>query len=145
MRRALAWTIDCLPLVLWALWALPSLVVLVLARREAAEQVGIFDPSTGADPALLAHLRDLRVVLLGAIVWIAVEMLSRARRGRSIGEALAGLAPAPSRRRGFMVDAVRYGLLLGWIATAAAAPHLLRAEPADPASFYVPAHLPARR
>ena len=119
MRRALAWTIDCLPLMLWALYATPSLLTLMVIEEERRRGVGIFDPSTGAD-ALPTRLPDLRLVLLGAAIWIAVELAMRARRGQSIGEWMARALPS-TRQRGFVVDAFRYGLLLGWIGAAAAA------------------------
>jgi hypothetical protein len=130
VRRALAWTFDCLPPLLLAAYAAPQFLLMAPVGFERGEGVGIFDPSTGVDPVLCAHLArapDLRFVLLAAVIWIAVELATRSLRGNTLGEELTRAQP-PAPRVGLLIDAIRYGLLLGFIATAAAGPRLLCRE-----------------
>jgi hypothetical protein len=73
----------------------------------------------------MRHLPERRVVFVCAAVWVGVELVGRFWRGRSIGEALLDLPPP---RRAWIVDLLRYGVLLAWIGAAAFAPRLAGAS-----------------
>ena len=143
MKRVLAWLLDVAPLVAYAVYAAPTLAAVWMLRKESADGVGIFDPSLGGDPVMLSALRrlpDLRIVLGGAALWVALQLYARWRRGRSIAESMLAVGPRGSRRSALVVDLFRYGLPLALIAVATFAPRGVRvpADRADAYKAYVP-------
>src|SRR5690349_17906976 len=94
-RRLWAGLIDATPFAV-ALWlTLPLVAALALQGSESRLGVGLFDPTTGVDPVLTAHLVGERPLAVGAAVgasaWLTAEAIALVRRRRSIGAALAGL------------------------------------------------------
>jgi uncharacterized RDD family membrane protein YckC len=142
--RLAAGLIDFAPFAI-ALWLVtPLLVTLGLVAYESRIGVGIFDPATGQDPVLAAHLNGQRPlalgVLVGALGWIVVEVLMLARQQASLGQGLCGLLllrrdgqPATLARR-LVRGSVRQLLVLMLIVTAtiAARPGL----PSEPRRYW---------
>lgn len=143
MKRALAWMLDLLPLVAYAVYAAPALYCLWVLRKESADGIGIFDASLGRDPVVLSALKrlpDLRLAFGGAALWVALQLYSRWRRGLSIAESMLVVRQRGSRKSALVVDAFRYGLPLALIAVATFAPRDagVQADAAEAYKAYVP-------
>jgi uncharacterized RDD family membrane protein YckC len=130
-RRLAAGLIDFAPLTVALLLVMPLLMAVSLNVFESLLGVGIYDPAIGGDPVLLMHLgwrRPLALaVLIGALVWVALELLALARQRGSIGQIFCGIAvqrqdgqPA-SLRRQLVRGSLRQALVLALLATAAVA------------------------
>jgi hypothetical protein len=93
--RLAARLIDFAPLAVAILLVTPLLMALGLVAYESLLGVGIFDPTTGGDPVLTAHLSGQHPlglgVLIGALGWVAVEALMLAQGRASVGQSICGL------------------------------------------------------
>jgi hypothetical protein len=131
--RLAAGLIDFAPLAV-ALWLVaPLLVTLGFSAYESHAGMGIFDPTTGEDPILTAHLNGQRTLAIGALIgglgWIAAEALMLARGRASAGQSICGLVvqrcdgqPATLGRR-LLRGSVRQALAVAQLATAVLAAH----------------------
>src|SRR6266542_2156131 len=129
-RRLAAGLIDFAPFTV-ALWLVtPLLVTISLIAYESYLGVGLFDPTTGGDP-LLMHLNGRRPlalgVLIGALGWVAAEVVVLAQQRGSVGQIVCGLLvqrrdgrPASLGRR-LLRGSLRQALALALLATAVVA------------------------
>lgn len=130
-RRVAAGLIDFAPLTLAVFLVTPLLLTIVLIACESHLGVGLFDPKTGSDPGLPAQLNARRLlplgVLIGALGWVAAEVVALAQQRGSIGQIVGGLMvqrhdgrPASLARR-LLRGSLRQTLALALLVTAAVA------------------------
>jgi hypothetical protein len=136
--RLAAGLIDFAPFALAIGLVTPLLMALGLIACESRLGVGLFDPTTGGDPVLMARLSGQRPlalgVLIGALGWIAAEAVMLAQRRASIGQSMCGLslqrrdAQPATLARCLLHGSLRQALALALLATA-----VLAAPPGSPA------------